>query len=89
LEAVIVTRDTVEGGGLRLERADIASLCHLPHSVAEISAALSLPIGVVRVLVAELASEGHLVVNLPLDQGPGQALDRGLLERVLAGLEAL
>ena len=87
VEAVVVTSDAVDGATLQLERADIASLCRRPHSVAEISASLALPIGVVRVLVAELASEGHLVVNLPLDHGAGQPLD--LLERVLAGLEAL
>jgi hypothetical protein len=85
VEAIIVTDPSVADGTLHLEPGAIARLCQRPHSVAEISARLGLPIGVVRVLVADLAAEGHVQVNLPLEA----AGDRGLLERVLAGLEAL
>ncbi len=57
--------------------------------MAEVSAILAVPVGVVRVLVADLSAEGYVQVNLPLDPTAGDAVDRGLLERVLAGLEAL
>ena len=64
-------------------------LCERPNSVAEVSARLHLPVGVVRVLVADLAAAGHVQVNLPLDPRAGGTAERDLLERVLAGLEAL
>ena len=53
------------------------------------SALLRVPVGVVRVLVADLTAEGFVHVNLPLDPDADGAVDRVLLERVLAGLEAL
>jgi hypothetical protein len=89
VEAVIITTAAGEVTSLRLEREAIAGLCRQPCSIAEISAHLRLPIGVVRVLVAELASEGCVTVNLPLEPHASPTLDRSLLERVLAGLEAL
>ena len=56
---------------------------------AEISARMSLPVGVVRVIVADLAADGYVEVNRPIDQRSDVTLDRVLIERVLAGLEAL
>ena len=89
VEAVIVTDSEVDASVLQLEPAAIVRLCQRPSSVAEVSAHLGVPVGVVRVLVADLAADGHVQVNLPLDPGAGDSVDRGLLERVLAGLEAL
>jgi hypothetical protein len=89
VETVIVADLAVDASGLQLEPAAIVRLCHRAHSVAEISARLSLPVGVVRVLVADLAADGHVTVNLPLDPRADGTSDRVLLERVLAGLEAL
>jgi hypothetical protein len=89
VEAVIVTELSADVQALQLERGAIARLCQRPHSVAEAAALLALPVGVVRVLVADLSAEGLVQVNLPLDPRQGDGVDRGLLERVLAGLEAL
>jgi len=89
VEAVIVTDSVTDAADLQLERAAIVRLCRRPHSVAEVAALLALPVGVVRVLVADLSTEGHVHVNLPLDPRAGDTVDRVLLERVLAGLEAL
>jgi hypothetical protein len=89
VEAIVVTEADTEGSALVLERFAIVQLCRRPHSVAEVSAHLRLPVGVVRVLVADLAAEGLVHVNLPLDPRADGVVDRGLLERVLAGLEAL
>jgi hypothetical protein len=89
VEAVIVTSASALLDALQLEPGAIARLCRRPYSVAEVAAHLGLPIGVVRVLVADLAASGHVRVDLPLDRGEGGAPDRVLLERVLAGLEAL
>ena len=89
VEAVIVTSATAPLEALQLEPGAIARLCRRPYSVAEVAAHLGLPIGVVRVLVADLSAEGYVRVDLPLDPGTGDTVDRVLLERVLAGLEAL
>src|SRR6266702_1165086 len=74
-------------GRQTLERRSIALLCRQPQSVAELSALLSLPLGVVRVLVGDLADEGLVQVHGPA--GPGQGPSRALLERVLDGLRRI
>ena len=89
VEAVIVTDPSVDATALQLESAAIVRVCERPNSVAEISARLAVPVGVVRVLVADLAAEGFVQVNLPLDARAGGSDALDLLERVLAGLEAL
>lgn len=89
VEAIVVTESDADGSGLLLERAAIVRLCQGPHSVVEVSALLKVPVGVARVLVADLAAEGFVHVNLPPDPQADGTVDRVLLERVLAGLEAL
>ncbi|MEQ1786903.1 MAG: DUF742 domain-containing protein [Acidimicrobiales bacterium] len=89
VEAVVVTVLLADRSELVLEPAAIARLCERPHGIAEISAILRVPVGVIRVLVGDLASEGYVLVNLPPDPHADGAVDRVLLERVLAGLEAL
>jgi hypothetical protein len=89
VEAIVVTEVARDQSDLLLERAAIARLCRRPHSIAEVSAILRVPVGVIRVLVGDLTTEGIVRVNLPLDPQAEGAVDRGLLERVLAGLEAL
>lgn len=89
VEAIVVTGASAPLEALQLEAGAIARLCRRPYSVAEVAAHLRLPIGVVRVLVADLSAQGHVRVDLPLDPQCGDGADRVLLERVLAGLEAL
>ncbi|WP_066373489.1 DUF742 domain-containing protein [Herbidospora mongoliensis] len=69
------------------ERQAITSLCRQVRSVAEISAMLRMPLGVTRVVIADMAAEGLVQVHQPqLDAGKP---DLGLLERVLSGLRRL
>jgi hypothetical protein len=89
VEAIVVTETDRDLAGLQLERGAIARLCVRPQSVAEVSARLAVPIGVIRVLVADLTADGYVHVNLPVDARADGTVDRVLLERVLAGLEAL
>jgi hypothetical protein len=89
MEAIVVTEAGVDLGALVLERRAIAQLCRRPHSIAEVAALLGLPVGVTRVLVGDLDDDGAVHVNLPLDPQVDGTVDRVLLERVLAGLEAL
>ncbi|MFI9205622.1 DUF742 domain-containing protein [Streptomyces sp. NPDC053048] len=65
----------------------IVGLCRRLRSVAEVSALLKMPLGVVRVLLSDLADQGRIRVY-----GTGHAIgrpDRALLERVLSGLRRL
>jgi hypothetical protein len=72
---------------LQFEHADIVGLCRRPVSVAEVAAELNLPLGVARVLVSDLCSEGLLVIHLPTFAAGGRP-DSQILERLLAGLKA-
>jgi hypothetical protein len=83
-------RDGTPGGpGARLlpEIRAIIDLCHRMRSVAEVSAMLKIPLGVVRVLLSDLADQGKIRVY-GTGRSPGQP-DRALLERVLVGLRRL
>src|SRR6266511_2595450 len=65
---------------------EIGARCQTTISVAEVAARLRLHIGVARVLVADLAALGYLLVQRP---NPPLAHDRNLIERVIRGLEAI
>ncbi len=71
-----------------VEHVPIVALCDRAHSVAEVSALLGLPLGVVRVLLADMVEVGLIeVLHNPTDEDG--LPDRLLLERVLAGLRRL
>ncbi|AXK31464.1 DUF742 domain-containing protein [Streptomyces armeniacus] len=72
--------------GLPEARA-IIELCRRMRTVAEISALLRMPLGVVRVLLSELADQGRIRVH-GTGHGTGPP-DHALLERVLGGLRRL
>jgi len=57
------------------------------RSVAEISAVLGMPLGVARILIADMAVEGLVRIH-QLDHAQGRP-DLNLLERVLSGLRKL
>jgi Protein of unknown function (DUF742) len=57
------------------------------RSVAEISAVLRMPLGVARILIADMAAEGLVRIH-QLDHAQGRP-DLNLLERVLSGLRKL
>ncbi|MFF5263702.1 DUF742 domain-containing protein [Actinomadura viridis] len=65
----------------------IMDLCRSVRSVAEVSALLRIPIGVARVLIADMALEGLL--RLHQTRPAGVQPDIRLLERVLSGLRNL
>jgi hypothetical protein len=58
-------------------------------SVAELSAHLSLPLGVVRVLVGDLADEGLLLVHTGSSTSTAPAANLTVLESVLNGISSL
>jgi Protein of unknown function (DUF742) len=65
----------------------ILSFCRDWRSVAEVSAVLRMPLGVARVLIADMAMEGLVRVH-QIDHAQGRP-DINLLERVLSGLRKL
>jgi Protein of unknown function (DUF742) len=58
-------------------------------SVAELSAHLSLPLGVIRVLVGDLADEGLVVVHTGSPTAAPAATNLKVLESVLNGISSL
>jgi len=65
----------------------ILGFCRDWRSVAEISAVLRMPLGVARVLIADMAMDGLVRVH-QIDHEHGRP-DLNLLERVLSGLRKL
>ncbi|AJT64410.3 hypothetical protein T261_2737 [Streptomyces lydicus] len=69
------------------EMRAIVELCRRMRSVAEIAALLKMPLGVVRVLLSDLADQGRIRVY-GTGHGTGRP-NRAVLERVLGGLHRL
>ncbi len=70
-------------------RGQILKLCSDHPSVAEIAARLSLPLGVARVLIGDLVTQGYLRVHATLDDAATLDERRELIGRTLRGLRAL
>ncbi|GAA3756775.1 DUF742 domain-containing protein [Spinactinospora alkalitolerans] len=89
LEALISATMTArsEFGTLTPECQAISDLCREWRSIAEISALLRIPLGVARVLVADMSEQGLVQIrsSLNTDSRP----NTNLLERVLSGLRKL
>jgi Protein of unknown function (DUF742) len=90
LEALIETSDLGrhEAAFLQPEHKSIAGLCINTRSVAEVAAMLSLPLGVARVLVGDMAGMGLVIIHQTVG-GNGELPDVAFLERVLSGLRRL
>jgi hypothetical protein len=90
LEALIVTTPMGRRSDsfAQPETREIALLCHDVRSVAEVAALIGVPLGVARVLIADLAETGVVTVHKSVPSGDGEP-DLALLERVLSGLRRL
>jgi hypothetical protein len=73
---------------LQMEHRSVADLCEEPRSVAEVAALLSLPLGVARVLLGDMAGLGVVTVHQTASNA-GNLPDLALMERVLSGLRRL
>jgi len=72
------------------EQQYIVTLCDgRLQSLAEISARMQLPLGVARVLVADMAADGMVAIYEPTSIDGNDAVGTELLERVLSGLRKL
>jgi Protein of unknown function (DUF742) len=73
--------------GLSPEQRRILGLCRRPATVADVASTTALPVGVVRVLLADLIMQGRISV---IEQRPdGEQPSADLLKEVLHGLRAL
>jgi hypothetical protein len=73
--------------GLEPEHMAIVALCRHLLSIAEVSALLDLPIGIVRVLIGDLVDRSLLAMQSP--ELPRGARQDALFEAVLHGLHEL
>ncbi|MFJ2111299.1 MULTISPECIES: DUF742 domain-containing protein [unclassified Streptomyces] len=83
-------KELTDGGGasrVMPEMRAIVELCRRMRTVAEVSALLKMPLGVVRVLLSDLADQGRIRVY-ETGHASGRP-DNALLERVLSGLRRL
>ena len=88
IETLVSTTSTVDlTPKPTVEQRAIAALCHDILSIAEVSAKLHLPLGVVRILVGDMADEHLVMVHRPAHIGDRP--DLALLERVLDGLRTI
>jgi Protein of unknown function (DUF742) len=91
LIALVVASDKPAGRArsatLTPEHRRILGLCRQPAAVADIASDIALPLGVVRVLLADLIHQGQVRV-LP-NQPTGEPPRAELLREVLHGLRAL
>jgi hypothetical protein len=90
IETLVSTssRGRQQMGMLQVEHRAVAELCGETRSVAEVAALLSLPLGVARVLLGDMAGLGLVTVHQTASSA-GNAPDLALMERVLSGLRRL
>ncbi|MDT8910591.1 DUF742 domain-containing protein [Amycolatopsis sp. PS_44_ISF1] len=66
----------------------VRTMCHSPRSVAEVASTLSVPLGVARILLDDMAELGLVRIHENDDTGDGRPA-LALMERVLSGLHRL
>jgi hypothetical protein len=95
LETLVSTKDQAAAGGFphavaeQIESISIMEECRTPRSVAEIAAALRVPLGVARVLISDAADAGLVTVHRTITGNDGAEAHLMLMERVLSGLRRL
>src|SRR4051794_11123371 len=90
IETLVSTsaRGRAQVATLQFEHRAVAELCEQTRSVAEVAALLSLPLGVARVVLGDMAGLGVVTVHQTASSA-GSAPDLALMERVLSGLRRL
>jgi hypothetical protein len=72
---------------LEHEHLRTLNLCHTPRSVADLAADLRIPLGVVRVILADLRQYRLITIRPPVP--PARLLDTNALRRIEDGLRRL
>lgn len=84
--AVLATRQDHPAVDLEPEHLRLLRLCRTPVSVADVASDLDLPLGVVRILIADLRDRGLLEVHAPVS---GPVNDVRILREVADALRRL
>ena len=76
-----------ELGSLAPEHMSVLQLARAPTSVADIASDVDLPLGVVRIILADLRELGLVVIRTPVVMA--ERIDKHTLREVLNGLRGL
>jgi Protein of unknown function (DUF742) len=86
---VVATQARItDAGGLGPEHFSVLQLAQVPTTVVDIASDVDLPLGVVRILLADLRELGVVRVQAPVQMKAHQ-VDRETLREVLHGLRGL
>lgn len=90
IDAMITVAEIILPDTISPEQAIIVAACNEgPQSLADLSARLETPVGVVRVLLGDLIRGGTVDVSSTDDRVVAIQHDLALLEEVLNGIESL
>ena len=84
---VMATHSFTDPGSLAPEHLSVLQLARVPTTVADIASDVDLPLGVVRVILADLREFGLVVISTPVVLA--ERVDRHTLREVLHGLRGL
>lgn len=84
IESLLVAAPAALSAPLRFESRRVVELCQSPKSLADLSAALAAPLGVMRVIVDDLLNGGYLQIAEQPD-----VLSIDLIERIRDRVRAL
>jgi Protein of unknown function (DUF742) len=87
VETLVAAEPAALSAPLNFERSRIVRICQRPASVAEVAAYLGVPIGVAKVLIADLEIEQLVTIHDHVE--PHSFLTRSVLERIRDGVRAL
>jgi hypothetical protein len=88
VEATLRRLGSASAGPVEAHLTRILEVCDR-RSVAEVAALVAMPIGVVRVLLADLVELGQVRVQTTIQEDSTYAERRDLIERTLRGLRTL
>jgi hypothetical protein len=88
IATVIATRARIaDPASLAPEHVNVLALARAPTTVADIASDIDLPLGVVRIILADLRELGLIAISTPV--AAAERIDKHTLREVLNGLRAL
>jgi hypothetical protein len=84
---VMATHSFADSASLAPEHLSVLDLARMPTTVADIASDVDLPLGVVRVILADLRELGLVVISTPVVMA--ERVDKHTLREVLNGLRGL
>jgi len=84
---VVATRTIADLASLAPEHISVLQLTRVPTTVADIASDVDLPLGVVRIILADLRELGLIAIRTPVVMA--ERIDKHTLREVLNGLRGL